>query len=59
MASCDGVFLSGSLSLCEIVIVLVVTDKANKFFSLSSISLMFGRVGPTSARQLRYYENEK
>ena len=31
MASCDGVFLSGSLPLCEIVIVLVVTDVANKF----------------------------
>ena len=59
MASCDGVFLSGSLPLCEIVIVLVVTDMANKFFSLSPISLMFSGVGPTSARQLRYYENEK
>jgi len=28
-------FLSGSLPLCEIVIVLVVTDMANKLLSLS------------------------
>jgi len=34
LSSCDGVFFSGSLLLCEIVIVLVVTDIANKFFSL-------------------------
>ena len=35
VASCDGVFLSGSLPSFEIVIVLVVTDMANKLFSLS------------------------
>jgi len=34
VASCDGVFLSGSLPLCEIVIVLVVIDMANKLPSL-------------------------
>jgi len=33
VASCDGVFLSGGLPLCEIVIVLVVTDMANKLLS--------------------------
>jgi len=35
VASCDGVFLSGSLPLCEIVIILVVTDMANKLLFLS------------------------
>ena len=35
MAGCNGVFLSGSLPLCEIAIVLVVTNMANKLLSLS------------------------
>jgi len=51
VASCDGVFLSGSLPLCEIIIVLVVTDMANKLLSLSLLAgdawhrLIAARVG--------------
>jgi len=40
VANCDGVFFSGSLSLCEIVIVLVVTDMANKLLYLFCVAVL-------------------